>query len=80
MDVEQLKVIIRKHALANALKFNGKASPGAVISKIIAEASETKQFMKTVSFEVNEGEILGLIGPNGAGKSTAIKALSGVRD
>jgi len=54
MDVEQLKVIIRKHALANALKFNGKASPGAVISKIIAEASETKQFMKTVSFEVNE--------------------------
>lgn len=54
MDVDQLKIIIRKHALANALKFNGKASPGAVISKIIAEAPETKQFMKTVSFEVNE--------------------------
>ncbi|MGV8150257.1 MAG: glutamate--tRNA ligase [Candidatus Woesearchaeota archaeon] len=54
MDVEQLKSIIRKHALANALKFNGKASSGAVISKIIAEAPETKQFMKTVSFEVSE--------------------------
>lgn len=54
MDINQLKIIIRKHALANALKFNGKASQGAVISKIIAEVPETKQFMKTVSFEVNE--------------------------
>lgn len=54
MNVEELKKIIRKHALANALKFGGKASPGAVISKIIAEAPETKQFIKTVSFETNE--------------------------
>lgn len=54
MDVDQLKIIVRKHALANALKFNGKASPGSVMSKIIAEAPETKQFMKTVSFEVTE--------------------------
>lgn len=54
MEIDELKTIIRKHALANALKFNGKASPGAVISKVIAEAPETKQFMKSVSFEVNE--------------------------
>ncbi|GAB2857494.1 ABC transporter permease subunit [Nocardioides pacificus] len=30
-----------------------------------------------VSFEVRDGEILGLIGPNGAGKTTLIDALSG---
>ena len=32
--------------------------------------------VKGISFEVNEGEILGLLGPNGAGKSTTINMLS----
>lgn len=31
-----------------------------------------------LSFEVGEGEILGVIGPNGAGKTTAINLISGV--
>ena len=34
--------------------------------------------VKNVSFEINEGEIVGYIGPNGAGKSTTIKMLSGI--
>ncbi len=33
--------------------------------------------VKDLSFEVREGEILGLIGPNGAGKSTTFNVVSG---
>ncbi len=53
MDVEVLRRTIRKHTLANAVKFNGKANPGAVISKIIGEMPEAKSDMKFLSIEVN---------------------------
>jgi len=54
MNISELQLIIRKHALANAVKFNGKANPGAVIAKIIAEMPEAKSEMKIVGKEVNE--------------------------
>ncbi len=54
MNTEELQITIRKHALSNAIKFNGKANAGSVIAKIIAEFPEAKSDMKTVSKEVNE--------------------------
>lgn len=38
-----------------------------------------KEVLKDVSFELNEGEILGFIGPNGAGKTTTIKLVLGLQ-
>lgn len=38
-----------------------------------------KKILKNVSFNVNEGDILGFIGPNGAGKTTTIKMILGLQ-
>lgn len=37
-----------------------------------------RQALCRVSFQLNEGELVGYIGPNGAGKSTTVKILSGI--
>ena len=39
-----------------------------------------KQILKNVSFEMQEGDILGFIGPNGAGKTTTIKLILGLQN
>ncbi len=39
---------------------------------------EIKHALNGVSFDVEQGELVGYIGPNGAGKSTTVKILSGI--
>jgi len=38
----------------------------------------TKQAVRSISFEIQEGEMVGFLGPNGAGKTTTLKMLSGI--
>ncbi|MBI4450623.1 glutamate--tRNA ligase [Candidatus Woesearchaeota archaeon] len=47
-----LSLLIRKHALHNAVKYGGKANPGAVIGKILAEEPSLKEQMKDVGKHV----------------------------
>lgn len=49
-----LKKDIEKYALHNAVKYGGKANPGAVIGKLLSEHPGLKDKMKDVAKEVNE--------------------------
>ncbi len=59
-----LKNIIRKYALQNALRFDGKANPGNIIGKVIGEnpelKSKGKELMNEIQAAVKEVNKLGV--------------------
>lgn len=72
----------------NIIKFNGiskefkisirdKGILGA-IKGLFKRKYKIVNALKNVSFEIEQGDIVGYIGPNGAGKSTTIKIMSGI--
>lgn len=50
---------------------------GSIKSLISRKYSKIKA-VDDISFEIEEGELIGFIGPNGAGKTTSLKCLSGL--
>jgi ABC-2 type transport system ATP-binding protein len=54
------------------------AGLGGSLRALVRPEYSTVQAVRKISFEMEEGELLGFIGPNGAGKSTTIKMLTGI--
>lgn len=57
-----------------------KKEPGlsGSIKSLVSRKYEDVKAVDDISFEINEGELVGFIGPNGAGKTTTLKVLSGL--
>lgn len=55
-----------------------EAGFGNALKALFSREYQTIEALKDVSFQVQDGEIVGYIGPNGAGKSTTIKTMCGI--
>ncbi len=71
--------MIKVEGLTKEFKSN-KKYPGfkGAIKSFFSREYVIKKAVDDISFEINDGEIVGYIGANGAGKSTTIKMMTGI--
>lgn len=70
---------IQVHNLQKTFQSKRKAAGlGGSVRSLFRPQYQTVEAVRSLSFEMESGELLGFIGPNGAGKSTTIKMLTGI--
>ncbi|MFD2176293.1 ABC transporter ATP-binding protein [Veronia pacifica] len=66
-------------SLSKSFPYYRKASGlKASIKNLWSREEHYKEVVKSLSFDIEQGEIVAFIGPNGAGKTTTMKMLSGI--
>ena len=71
--------IIRTQGLSRSFEYYKKeAGLKNSIKNLVKREKLIKHAVKSIDFDVKEGEIVGFLGPNGAGKTTTLKMLAGI--